>query len=112
MRKPFSKKNLNESAIILLVVMSCLGAVSCGPDKEAVVQEKVAERVAAFQVKKIAECRQMLLREAEQMVDSLLLEEAKMELSDSLARSRPGRPPRPTPLQPIDSLAVKPLFGQ
>ena len=112
MSKPFSKKILNESKRILLAMISCFCVVGCGPDKEAVVQEKVAERVTAFRVKKTVECRQALLSEAEQIVDSLLLEEAKIELMDSLTRSRPGRPHRPAPLHPIDSLAVKPLFGQ
>ncbi len=83
---------------------------SCGDDKETIVQEKVAERVTAFKVKKSAECLESLLQTAERRVDSLLLTEAQDALNDSLARLRPWRPFQPAPIQPIDSLTVKPIF--
>ena len=108
----FFKKNLKKSTKSLLIAISFFCTVGCGPDKEAIILEKVAERVEVFRAKKNAECRQALLSDAEQIVDSLLLEEAMMELSDSLARSRPGRPSKPAFLPPIDSLPVKPLFQQ
>ena len=92
------------------LLLMALGMAGCGPDRAAIVQEKVAERVTTFREKKNAECREALLRDVEQIVDSLLLEEAKMELSDSLARMRPSKPFKPVPLPPIDSLPVKPLF--
>ena len=81
-----------------------------GPDKEVIVNEKVSEKVNAFRDKKNMECRQKLLVEAEQIVDSLLLAEAKMELGDSLTRLRPAKPLKPAPLPPIDSLKVQPIF--
>src|SRR5690606_27101290 len=84
--------------------------ISCGGDKEKIINEKVAERLTAFREKKRAECRDALLAEAEKIVDSLLLAEARMELSDSLVRMRPARPARPAPLAPIDSLPVRPIF--
>lgn len=85
-------------------------AAGCGPDREAIVREKVAERVTAFREKKKAECREETYQKAERIVDSLLLEEAKMALNDSLARLRPGKPAKPAPLPPIDSAPVAPLF--
>jgi len=83
---------------------------SCSSDNEAIVQEKVAERVTAFKAKKSAECLESLLETAERKVDSLLLAEAQNALNDSLSRLRPWRPFQPPPIQPIDSLTVKPIF--
>ena len=91
--------------------LTLLALSACGPDKEAIVREKVAERVSDFVLKKRTECREALLTEAEKTVDSLLLTEAQNDLNDSLARLRPGRPFQPAPVPPIDSLQVKPIFG-
>lgn len=93
---------------------ACLGLIfwtACTQDTEAIVQEKVAERVDAFKAKKSAECLESLLQTAEHTVDSLLLTDAQNALNDSLARLRPGRPFQPAPILPIDSLTVKPLFN-
>lgn len=84
----------------------------CAPDQEAIVRQKVEERTRIFRAKKTAECREKLFMAAEKMVDSLLLSEAQQELQDSLSRSRPGRPLKPVPVPPIDSLTVKPLFDR
>ena len=51
-----------------------------------------------------------LLEDAERLADSLLLEEARAEVLDSLNRARPLRPPIPAPLDPIDSATVHPIF--
>lgn len=82
---------------------------ACGSDKEVIINQKVSERVNAFREKKKAECQFILLAEAEKIVDSLLLAEAMMELSDSLTL-RPAKPVKPAPLPPIDSLPVQPIF--
>lgn len=84
--------------------------VSCNQDTDALVQEKVAERVMTFKAKKSMECRESLLQLAERKVDSLLLTEAQMALNDSLTKLRPGRPFQPANIPPIDSLAVTPIF--
>ena len=104
----FFLKKLPTAGWAILLTIVIPGA--CGPDKEAIILEKVSEREAAFRQKKLAECRTLLLAEAEQTVDSLLLLEAISDLSDSLARLRPGKPAKPAPVLPIDSLTVKPLF--
>lgn len=83
---------------------------SCGPDKEIIIKEKVAERVNDFVRKKKEECRESLLQSAEHIVDSLLLSDAQASLLDSLTRLRPGRPFQPAPVPPIDSLTVQPIF--
>lgn len=96
-------------AIAALLLFCCWG---CGRDTEAVVQQSVAERVAAYRIKQEAECRSALLARAEKMADSLLILEAIRDINDSLQRIRPGRPGRPAIIPPIDSAAVKPLFDQ
>jgi hypothetical protein len=94
----------------VLVGLVLLSTLACGKPKEEVVREKASSLVAVFRAKKSAECRELLLAQAEKIVDSLLLAEAKGNLSDSLARLRPGRPSEPAAILPIDSLSVKPIF--
>ncbi|MCC7465355.1 MAG: hypothetical protein IT261_03755 [Saprospiraceae bacterium] len=96
--------------VYLILPAVILGLSSCDRDKEAIVEEKVAERVDLFVRKKREECRDALMQQAEKTVDSLLLAEAQSALNDSLARLRPGRPFQPAPVPPIDSLNVQPIF--
>lgn len=91
----------------ILLSISCY--VACQSDNQAIIDEKVEEHLSAFREKKNAECRFDLLAEAEKIVDSLLLAEAKMEMSDSLTR-RPFKPEKPAPVPPIDSLPILPIF--
>lgn len=84
--------------------------VACGPDKEQIVAEKIAERVSDFRKKESMKCRAALLRDAESIVDSLLLEEARAALGDSLAALRPFKPPKPALIPAIDSLSIAPIF--
>ena len=93
-------------------VFLAICCVSCGPDKEMIIRDKVFEKVASFREKQADECTFNLLAEAEKIVDSLLLAEAKYELSDSLLMARPPKPPKPAPIPAIDSLAVQPIFQQ
>lgn len=95
---------------ISLALLLLIFGIGCGEDKQEIIRQKVAENVRDFRQKKIAECREMLLREAEEIVDSLLLTEATDALSDSLSRLRPSRPVQPPTIPPIDSLKVNPLF--
>jgi len=106
-------KRLRWMLILWIAVgFGCWMLPGCKRDQEAIVRQKVEERTSVFRAKKSAECREKLLLVAETMVDSLLLTEAQQELRDSLSRMRPGRPMKPVPVPPIDSLAVKPLFDR
>ncbi len=84
--------------------------MSCGPERSEIIQREVSSRVAEFRKKKALDCQNALLSEAERMVDSLLLSEAKAALADSLLRGRPTKPLKPAPIPPIDSAVVKPIF--
>jgi hypothetical protein len=92
------------SAVLLLC------SVACGPGKEQIIAEKIAERVSDFRKKESLKCRTALLRDAESIVDSLLLEEARAGLGDSLAALRPFKPPKPALIPAIDSLSIAPIF--
>lgn len=91
-------------------VMAGATVVGCGSDKERIVAEKVAERVAEFRKRETEKCRQTLLAEAERLVDSLLLAEAMTEVLDSLRNKVPPKPVKPPMLPPWDSSPVRPIF--
>ena len=74
------------------------------------IQKKIQVNVDNFRRKHYAECQSYLLRDAEQIVDSLLLSEAQAELRDSLSRSKPFKPVQPPDVPPIDSLSINPIF--
>lgn len=100
----------NKIGILLMLVCGLFVQAACRSDKSRLIDEKVAERVAAFREKETTKCREVLLADAEHIVDSLLQAEALLDVSDSLSRIRPVRPFKPQPVLPIDSLSVKPLF--
>ncbi len=93
----------------LLWAAALCGLMGCGPDKEEIIQKKISERVTEFRTKKSKECIDGLLADAEKIVDSLLLEEAKQQLNDSLMRMRPSRPLQPVDVPAIDSATVAPI---
>lgn len=97
---------ISFSGLFLLLI------AACGQNKEQIIQQKVAERVAEFKQKKIAECRQALLTDAEHIADSLLMQDALNQVLDSMARLRPFRPTRPATIPPIDTTRVKPIFDK
>lgn len=111
-RKTPEKRHSRSLIVCIAIGLACWPLSGCGPDQEAIVRQKVEERTSVFRAKKSAECREKLFMAAEKMVDSLLLAEAQQQLRDSLSRSRPGRPLKPLPVPPIDSLTVKPLFDR
>jgi hypothetical protein len=104
-----SLKWVSKCSIALLWVLITGAPIGCGTDKETIIQKKVAERVAEFRTKKRQECTTALLADAEKIVDSLLLDEAKQQLNDSLMRTRPSRPVQPADIPAIDSSAVAPI---
>jgi hypothetical protein len=100
------KMNLKISVLGFFTIL----LFSCSRDKKKIIDVEVIKLVTDFRGDKINECRAALLRDAERMVDSVLLAEAKVALSDSLARNKPLKPVKPAPIAPIDSAQVKQLF--
>ncbi len=87
-----------------------LGSMGCKKDNSRIINARVEERVNVVRVKKMEECRAQLYAEANKVVDSLMLAEAQAGLNDSLLNRRPGKPYKPAPIPPVDTLPVKPLF--
>jgi hypothetical protein len=99
-----------QRGVLRILALCIIFLPGCGPDEKALVQQKVDGRIAEFVKKRKEECRTGLLNEAEKIVDSLLLAEARIQLRDSLNQARPFKPVQPPVVLPIDSLEVKPIF--
>lgn len=94
----------------VLFFCAALLSTGCKKDKSRTINARVEERVSAVRVKKIEECRNALYSEANKVVDSLMLAEAQAGLNDSLLNRRPGKPNKPAPIEPVDTLSVGPIF--
>ena len=106
----YREQRFRAAVWVVAGVALCVHIASCGPERSEIIQREVSSRVAEFRKKKALDCQNALLSEAERMVDSLLLSEAKAALADSLLRGRPTKPLKPAPIPPIDSAVVKPIF--
>jgi hypothetical protein len=108
MKRNFFFPTVHFFLFLALFLSICI--VFCKKDQEAVVNFKVEEIVKKFRDKKIMDCRGDLLSKAEKIVDSLLLQEARASLQDSLLQRKPFKPAQPESIPPIDSAVVAPLF--
>jgi hypothetical protein len=97
--------------LFLTLILLFICTVSCKKNQEMVINTKVEEAVKKFRDKKMTECRNDLLQNAEKIVDSLLLQEARASLQDSLLQNKPSKPAQPNSIPPIDSAVVAPLFN-
>lgn len=79
-------------------------------DRKTFIQQKVEERLADHRKIRIAACRDRYLQDATKLVDSLLIERARMEKDTIGKPPKPVKPTRPHLLSPLDSTPVKPLF--
>ena len=96
----------------LIITFSCLFLVACERDRTEEINAEIQNRVARYAKQYTADCTQSTLDEAEKIVDSLMLEEARAAINDSLRNKAAARPAPPARLSPIDSAVVKPLFDQ
>ena len=97
---------LTQTAFLLSLFL-----FACGPGKEEIIRSEVEKSLTEFEARELRDCREALRREAEQIVDSLLLTEAQAAIRDSLNTKLPFRPETPPPIPPVDSSKVEPLFG-
>ena len=79
-------------------------------DIDAVIAEKVQERLVEFESIINRRCKDRALEEAGLLADSIIIEQARSK-KDTLDRPlKPLRPDQPTLLQLKDSLELAPLF--
>ncbi len=84
--------------------------------KETEIQElidiKVAEKVEAYRIKRLAKCRERILSRAGELADSIIMAAAtKSTVIDSVAQPiPPDRPERPEIKRPLDTTPVVPFF--
>jgi len=107
--------------IIIALGFILFAVWSCGDsqdDKEeldidAQVRLVVDEKLATRKTQGTKKCRDAALKEAEEMVDSMLMAQAKLSISDTLGK--PPKPPKPELLEvkkAKDNTPIKPLFDE
>lgn len=93
---------------ILFLFSACESATHV--DIDAVIDEKVQERLDEFQRVIMKRCRDRALEEAGDLADSIIIEQAQ-RLRDTTSRPmRPFRPNQPELKTLEDSLELAPLF--
>lgn len=111
-------KNYGQILLFLLgtiVIVSCFGFQK-EKSKEAEIQvlidAKVAEKVEAFRIKRLAKCRERVLKRAGELADSIIMAKAKSTtiIDDASRPTPPERPTRPPIKTPIDTTPVEPFF--
>ncbi len=78
--------------------------------KPEVMQEKLDSRLDRWKKGVERVCLKKVMEEAEAIVDSTLLADARFKRDTSDIPAIPGRPDRPDFVPPEDTVAVKPIF--
>ncbi|MEM1216347.1 MAG: hypothetical protein AAGJ82_11715 [Bacteroidota bacterium] len=95
---------------VLLLLLSTACESSTHIDVDAVIMEKVEERLAKFKAVRQERCQARVWEEAGRIADSIILLEARRS-KDTLDRPlRPTRPEKPALKTLEDSLELAPLF--
>ena len=82
-------------------------------DVDTQIRMTVDEKLATRKARRLKECKEFALKEAEDMVDSMLIAQAKLTTSDTI--SKPPKPPKPELLdvkKAKDNTPIKPLFNE
>ena len=93
-----------------LSLLSCESATHV--DIDAVIEEKVQERLDEFERVIMKRCLDRALEEAGTIADSIIIEQARMQKDTSKRPPRPLRPEQPELKSLEDSLELAPLFNQ
>ena len=101
--------------VSLFAVWSCEGSKEKKEelDIDAQVRLVVDEKLATRKTQRMESCREFALIEAEEIVDSMLMAQAKLTVSDTIGK--PPKPPKPELLEvkkPKDNTPIKPLFDE
>jgi len=112
---------MKDYQLILLFLLSTAVIIASfgfqkDKSKEAEIQtlidEKVAEKVERFRKKRLAVCRERILKRASELADSIIMAKAiSTTIIDNTVRpTPPERPPRPPIKSPVDTTPVEPFF--
>lgn len=93
---------------ILLFFFSCESATHV--DIDAVIEEKVQERLDEFERIIMQRCRNRALEEAGDLADSIIIERARLQRDTADRPLKPLRPDQPELKSLEDSLELAPLF--
>ena len=80
-----------------------------GISKEALIQQRLQEKIDRWHRSIEAKCEQRITQRASDLVDSLLIARARQERDTSLRPVKPIKPLAPGVKHPKDSLPVAPL---
>ena len=103
-----------RSIALFSLLLVCLGSLGCESanyvDADAVIAEKVEERLTEFKRIIDQRCQDRILDAAGKIADSIIMERARL-YKDTLDRPlKPLRPDKPELLALPDSLPLAPLF--
>ena len=94
--------------ILFLGLLSCASATHV--DIDAVIEEKVQERLDEFREVIMKRCQDKALEEAGLLADSIIIEQARLKKDTTERPPRPLRPDQPEVMTLEDSLELAPLF--
>ena len=99
-------------AILMISVLS----IGCAKEKddqarlEEMIEEEVNSRLANYRQIVLAQCRKRMLEEASEIVDSILIEQARLGRDSLLKPPKPSKPEKPEIKSLKDTVPVKPLL--
>lgn len=105
----------------IIIPFCLLGTVlffSCGEDDrnkiavEKVINEEIERRVNDYRRMRINHCKEKAITEANEMADSILIEEARLARDTITKPPKPEKPEKPELKSLQDSTPVKPLVGR
>lgn len=106
-------RRIKHIIILLLAIglsSACLRERDRSAEVQALIEQTVEERLANYKRIRMERCRENIIKEANRIVDSLLIVEARRE-KDTLQRPpKPARPEKPELKTLDDTTKVKPLL--
>ena len=81
------------------------------PTRHQLIEEKLNERLADYRHRVVEKCQERILAEASSIVDSILIEQARLKKDTIGKPARLDKPEIPEIIPPKDSTPVAPLFG-
>jgi hypothetical protein len=94
----------------LLLAMLVLFPAFQTPTRQQLIREAIDEKIKTFRERAAEECQNRVLTRASEIVDSLMIEEARRRKDTIPKPPRPDKPPSPEVKLGKDSSEVKPFL--